>query len=228
MHRFVSILLFAAFLLPASFPALAEDPYTPPPEAVGRLPVPQLEACAKPVYPKQSVIDDEQGVVVIGAQVGADGKVLDSAILVSSGFPALDEATRRNYLQCAQTPGTIAGKPTTMWAFTYYFWYINNFDGLKRRLAREALAGKAGARFQLGSILKMRATYEEMWRSGMELIIDAAELGDPMAQVMLAIEYETGANVEKDMIVARRWYGKAAEQGNVFAADHLRLSGEPR
>jgi TPR repeat protein len=61
----------------------------------------------------------------------------------------------------------------------------------------------------------------------MELIIDAAERGDPMAQVMLAVEYESGANVGRDLTVARGWYAKAAEQGNVFAADHLRVLDAP-
>jgi TPR repeat protein len=56
----------------------------------------------------------------------------------------------------------------------------------------------------------------------MELIISAAELGDSMAQVALAMEYESGANVETDMNMAVKWYMKAAEQGNVFAVDHLR------
>jgi TonB family protein len=228
MHRFASILLFTAVLLPASFHASAEERFTLPPEAVTRLPVPQLEACAKPVYSKQSMIDDEQGLVIVGVQVDPEGKVLDSSILVSSGFPTLDEAARRSYLQCTHKPGTIAGKPATMWSYVVYFWYINNDEKLKRRLAREALDGKAGARFQLGLILKMRATYEEMWRKGMELIIDAAERGDPMAQVMLGVEYESGANVGRDLTVARRWYGKAAEQGNVIAADHLRVLGAPR
>jgi len=62
----------------------------------------------------------------------------------------------------------------------------------------------------------------------MSLIIDAAEQGDPMAQVMLAIEYESGANVDRDLDVALRWYTKAAQQGNVFAKDHLRLMFTPR
>jgi TonB family protein len=223
MHRFVSILMFATALLAANSPASAEERFVLPPEALTRLPVPQLEACAKPVYAKQSIIDDEQGLVIVGVQVDAEGKPLDSAILVSSGFPTLDEAARRSYLQCTHKPGTIAGKPATMWSYVVYFWYISNDEKLKRRLAREALDGKAGSLFQLGLILKMRATYEEMWRKGMEFIIDAAERGDPMAQVMLAIEYESGANVGRDMNVARRWYAKAAQQGNVIAADHLRV-----
>jgi TPR repeat protein len=48
-----------------------------------------------------------------------------------------------------------------------------------------------------------------------------------MAQVLLAVEYESGANVGRDMTVARSWYGKAAAQGNVFAADHLRVLDAP-
>jgi len=228
MHRTVLSLLFAAILFPALGHAAPEPGFVLPEEAVARLPVPQLEACAKPDYSLQSVIDDEQGLTVVAIQVGPDGSALDSAILMSSGSKAIDEAARRNYLQCKHTPGTLGGKPTTMWAFVHYFWYINNVENLRRKLAREALAGKPGARYQLGATLKMRATYEEMWRSGMTLIIDAAEQGDPMAQVMLAIEYESGANVDRDLDVALHWYTKAAQQGNVFAKDHLRLMFTPR
>jgi TonB family protein len=225
MFRTVFSLLAVAVLCPAFCHAQAEDRYVLPEEAVARLPVPHLEACEKPKYALQSLIDDEDGLVVVAVQVGPDGSVLDSAILMSSGSRAIDEAARRNFAQCKQTPGTVGGKPATMWAFAHYFWYINNYEKLKRRLAREALSGKPGARYQLGATLKMNATYEEMWRNGMELIIDAAQQGDPMAQVMLAIEYESGANVDRDMAVALRWYTKAAEQGNVFAKDHLRIIG---
>lgn len=226
--RTVLSLLLAAALFPALGRAAPEEAFVLPEEAVARLPVPQIEACEKPKYSLQSLIDDDQGLVVVAVKVGADGSALDSAILVSSGSKAVDEAARRSYLQCKHTPGTIGGKPATMWAFVHYFWYINNVENLRRKLARETLAGKPGARYQLGATLKMRATYEEMWRSGMTLIIDAAEQGDPMAQVMLAIEYESGANVDRDMDVALRWYTKAAAQGNVFAQDHLRIMFEPR
>lgn len=228
MYRTTISLLLASVLLPAICHAAPGNGFVLPEEAVARLPVPHLEACAKPAYSLQSVIDDDQGLAVVAVQVGPDGSVLDSAILVSSGSKAIDEAARRSYLQCRHTPGTVGGKPVTMWAFVHYFWIINNSENLKRRLARESLAGKPGARYQLGALLKMRATYEEMWRSGMELIIDAAEQGDPMAQVMLAIEYESGANVDRDMDAALRWFNKAAAQGNVFAQDHLRIMSMPR
>jgi len=223
MHRTVLSLLFAALLSPVVGRAAPEPDFVLPEEALNHLPVPHLAACAKPEYPLQLLIDEEQGLVVIGVKVDQDGKVIDSAILLSSGFKALDEAARRAYLQCKQSPGMVDGKPTTMWGFVHYFWYINNYDKLKRRLARESLAGNATARYQLGATLKMNATYEEMWRNGMGLIIDAAEQGNQMAQVMLAIEYESGANVDRDLDVAMRWYNKAAAQGNVFSQDHLRI-----
>lgn len=228
MHRTVLSFLFAAVLFPAIGRAEPEPAFVLPEEAINHLPVPQLAACAKPEYPLQLLIDEEQGLVVIGVKVDQDGKVVDSAILLSSGFKALDEAARRAYLQCKHSPGVIDGKPTTMWGFVHYFWYINNYDKLKRRLAREALTGNPTARYQLGATLKMNATYEEMWRNGMGLIIDAAEEGNQMAQVMLAIEYESGANVDRDLDVALRWYNKAAAQGNVFAQDHLRIMFDKR
>lgn len=221
-------LFCATVLMTASCAALADEPFVMPEEAVNHLPVPHLKACAKPVYPLQLMIDEEQGLVVIGVKVDAEGKVIDSAILVSSGFAALDEEARRAYLQCKHSPGTVNGKPTAMWGFVHYFWTINNYDKIKRRLAREILAGNATARYQLGAILKMHATYEEMWRDGMTMIIEAAEQGQPMAQVMLAMEYESGVNVDRDEETALKWYRKAAAQGNAIAVDHLRVIRDSR
>jgi TPR repeat protein len=126
-------------------------------------------------------------------------------------------------VQCKQKPGTEDGKPVTMWMLVHYYWTIDQAeDQLRQRLAREALDGSAASRYKLGAFVKSRAKSEDEWRRGMELIINAAELGDSMAQVALAMEYESGANVETDMNMAVKWYMKAAEQGNVFAVDHLR------
>jgi TonB family protein len=224
MLRSVLPLLLSTVLVSANA-ASGDVPFVLPEEAADHLPVPHLKACEKPVYPLQLLIDEEQGPVVIGVKVDETGKVIDSAILVSSGFAALDEAARRAYLRCAQSPGTFNGKPTTMWGFVHHFWTINNDDKTRRRLARETLAGNATARYQLGAMLKMNATYEEMWRDGMTMIIEAAEMGQPMAQVMLAMEYESGVNVDRDDKVALKWYRKAAAQGNTIAIDQLRFIG---
>jgi TPR repeat protein len=61
----------------------------------------------------------------------------------------------------------------------------------------------------------------------MELKINAADLGEPMAQIALGAMYVEGELVGKDMDEARRWYARAAAQGNVYAIDRLRYFGAP-
>ncbi len=50
-----------------------------------------------------------------------------------------------------------------------------------------------------------------------------AEAGDAKAQNTLAIRYEKGDGVEKNMLEAVKWYNKSAEQGNKFAQYNLGL-----
>ena len=49
----------------------------------------------------------------------------------------------------------------------------------------------------------------------------AAQQGQPIAQLFLASCYGTGNGVEKDEVQAVTWYRKAAEQGNALAQTHL-------
>ena len=49
----------------------------------------------------------------------------------------------------------------------------------------------------------------------------AAERGDAQAQFRLALRYETGTGVPKDMGEAMKWHRKAAEQGDVSAQFYL-------
>ncbi|MHA1546252.1 MAG: peptidoglycan-binding protein [Alphaproteobacteria bacterium] len=48
-----------------------------------------------------------------------------------------------------------------------------------------------------------------------------AQAGDPMAQVLVGIEYGKGSVVEKDEAKARQWYEKAARQDNIDAQNNL-------
>jgi len=54
-----------------------------------------------------------------------------------------------------------------------------------------------------------RATYGEALR----WYFEAAEAGDAQAQFLLALKYETGTDVERDLGKAADWYEKAARQG---------------
>jgi TPR repeat protein len=51
----------------------------------------------------------------------------------------------------------------------------------------------------------------------------SAEQGDPEAQYYLGLFYETGKDVEKDMVEAVKWYRKAAEQNDLDAQYRLGL-----
>jgi protein TonB len=56
--------------------------------------------------------------------VGADGKVIESAVEKSSGFRRLDEAARAGLSKCQFKPGTIDGKPQQTWASMKYTWRL--------------------------------------------------------------------------------------------------------
>ena len=57
-------------------------------------------------------------------------------------------------------------------------------------------------------------------------LVKKAEQGDANAQFNLALYYEEGKDVEKDMVKAIYWYSKSAEQGNADAQFNLALCYE--
>jgi protein TonB len=83
-------------------------------------PVVKAKNCREPDYPSISQRLNETGSVVLQLLVGTDGKVTDSKIEKSSGFPRLDEAARRALSLCKFTPGTTDGVAQPMWAQLKY------------------------------------------------------------------------------------------------------------
>jgi hypothetical protein len=61
----------------------------------------------------------------------------------------------------------------------------------------------------------------------LELIQQRAESGDATAQTFLGMAYQYGYSVTPDSEKALEWFGKAAEQGDVFAAKRRDLWGQP-
>lgn len=88
-------------------PAAAAVSGTVPPKAT-----PDLE---KPIYPPDARARGEQGVVQLNLHVLSDGRVDDAQVLKSSGFPQLDDYAVRGARRWRLTPGTVDGKPATMW-----------------------------------------------------------------------------------------------------------------
>ena len=56
--------------------------------------------------------------------IGADGSVLQSEVIKSSGFVRLDEAARNALAKCQFRPGTVDGKPEASWASIQYTWRL--------------------------------------------------------------------------------------------------------
>ena len=82
--------------------------------------------CVKPIWPKQSLRHDEQGVVTINFIVDVDGKVLETKVRKSSGFPLLDQAAQQAVERCRFEPGYENGRPVKTSQNLQYVWTLEN------------------------------------------------------------------------------------------------------
>lgn len=80
--------------------------------------------CPEPEYPALSLRLSERGTVMLAFLIGVDGRVKESKIQESSGFPRLDEAARRALSRCRFIPGTVDGRVEESWANLLYTWKI--------------------------------------------------------------------------------------------------------
>ncbi len=83
-----------------------------------------MAQCEKPPYPSASRRMEEEGTVTLRFLVGTDGKVLQSEIEKSSGFPRLDQAARTSLSKCQFKPAMVDGKPEQGWANIRYTWRL--------------------------------------------------------------------------------------------------------
>lgn len=108
-------LFFAAALCSLPFAAAAADT-----NALIDSKVP----CDKPEYPRASLVNEEQGTVVLSLEIGPDGKVMDSKVEKSSGYKNLDKATMK-LANCHFKPIEKDGKPAQAWAKFEYVWKLD-------------------------------------------------------------------------------------------------------
>ena len=87
-------------------------------------PIVDFSTCAKPVYPRNALRNEEQGTVRIQFLIGLDGRVADSKIDKSSGSRTLDAAAKKALSLCTFKPGTIGGKPQQSWTTVEYVWKL--------------------------------------------------------------------------------------------------------
>ena len=109
---------------PSPLPVVQNAPPAPPAPPVVTAAVISASSCEKPEYPSASKRLEEEGTVTLKFLVGADGKVIESAVEKSSGFRRLDEAARAGLSKCQFKPGTVDGKPQQTWASMKYTWRL--------------------------------------------------------------------------------------------------------
>ncbi len=104
--------------------AWAQTPVKEAPSAPVTAAVANFKSCAKPHYPTESLKLGQQGTVTLGFKISEHGKVEDSNVRKSSGFPPLDEAAREAIAKCQFKPATQGGTPVPAWMQMQYVWTL--------------------------------------------------------------------------------------------------------
>lgn len=81
-----------------------------------------LMPCEKPLWPKISLRNSEQGTVTMALRVAPSGEVRESRVSKSSGFAELDAAALQATVKCKFEPVLEGGKPVEAWIATEYVW----------------------------------------------------------------------------------------------------------
>ena len=98
--------------------------FSAPAQAADTRPVADFNTCAKPHYPKESLLAKHVGTVTLGFLVDDTGSVVDAKIGKSSGHVLLDEAARDAIKLCKFRPAMADGKPVQEWAKVQYVWTL--------------------------------------------------------------------------------------------------------
>ena len=100
----------------APAPVVAAAPAPAPPPAGVTRGVSQGEAgCKRPDYPRDALMNEEQGEVLISVYVNTTGKVQDAKVKKSSGSRALDRAASKAFCLCTFKPAMKNGEPQESW-----------------------------------------------------------------------------------------------------------------
>ena len=69
------------------------------------IPKNKADVCLGPEYPAESLRAKNEGAVTVQYTVSAEGKVIGTQVVKSSGFDALDQATMKAFSLCKFKPG---------------------------------------------------------------------------------------------------------------------------
>lgn len=203
----------AAICLPARAAGIADAASaTPALSADGKVPpVAGFASCAKPVWPKAALRNEQQGTVTLAFLIDTDGKVSESRIEKSSGFPLLDLAAQEGIEKCTFRPGLENGEPAKSWLRMQYVWKLDGPNPARLQQAL-ALAREGAARGDAESTYKLSLIY----LNGSGVARDPVE-----AARWLRYAADQGhAKAQEGMgMLAMRWIGAANQPGTPVNAD---------
>jgi len=100
---------------PVAAPAPVAAAPAPKPAGVSRGVSEGSAGCEKPEYPREALMNEEQGTVRIRVLVDTSGKVIDAKVKKSSGSKILDKAATKAYSLCTFQPAMKDGVPQQDW-----------------------------------------------------------------------------------------------------------------
>lgn len=109
----------ASFVVAAAFGGAV---HAAPQAAQDARPGLDTRTCSRPVYPEEDARQKNAGTVTLQFLIGPDGRVLESKLQKSSGYPGLDEAARSGLAKCRFKPPMVDGKPVRAWTAVQYVW----------------------------------------------------------------------------------------------------------
>lgn len=187
-----------------------------------------LKSCAKPVWPQDALRREQQGTVTLAYLIGLDGRVQESRIEKSSGYPLLDLAAQDGIAKCKFSPPSSVGRSEPTWTRMQYVWSLRDSKTPEEQQAEWerdlvlAEQGDAAAKLRLsGGYMRGRPGVERNREMAVRLLREAAELGNPKAQETLGFMLLMGKEVGRNPDEARMWLEKAATQGAVGAQSGL-------
>jgi protein TonB len=84
-----------------------------------------FESC-KPTYPRSALLEGDEGIVRLRMEIGADGHLLSSAVVQSSGYPVLDKAALNALNKCTFEAAVQDGTPVRSTFVTDYIWSLEH------------------------------------------------------------------------------------------------------